>query len=111
MGGPTDIAPPDAKGVAEGGGGSRLPGTERFGTVAEVDLRLPAGRYRLRILSDDGVRATLDGRPILSNWTWHPPTEDVAEFDVLEPRTSRLVIEHFELDGYAVLRAELEPLD
>ena len=113
MGGPTDVAPAEATADAEGG----LPGRERFGTVAATSLRLPAGRYRLRILSDDGVRATLDGRRIIDNWTWHPPTEDVATFEIIqtveakEPRTVELVIEHFELDGYAVLRAELEPID
>jgi hypothetical protein len=107
MGGPVDVAPMDAE-VKDGG---PLPGRERFGTVARASLRLPIGRYRLRILSDDGVRASLDGRQILNNWTWHPPTEDVAEFEIAEPRTVEIVIEHFELDGYSVLRADLEPID
>ncbi|MFM1833380.1 MAG: hypothetical protein RLZZ461_1696 [Planctomycetota bacterium] len=107
MGGPTDLAPADA--VIEDGG--PLPGRERFGTIARASLRLPPGRYRLRILSDDGVRATLDGRRIIDNWTWHPPSEDAAEFEIIETRTVELVVEHFELDGYSVLRADLEPID
>ena len=107
MGAPTDLAPADA--LIEDGG--PLPGRERFGTIARASLRLPPGRYRLRILSDDGVRATLDGRRIIDNWTWHPPTEDTAEFEIIETRTVELVIEHFELDGYSVLRADLEPID
>ena len=107
MGGPTDLAPADAD-IEDGG---PLPGRERFGTIARASLRLPPGRYRLRILSDDGVRATLDGRRIIDNWTWHPPTEDTAEFEIIETRTVELVIEHFELDGYSVLRADLEPID
>lgn len=107
MNGPIDLAPPDAVQMPE----VPLPTRERFGTVARAVFRLPPGRYRIRLLSDDGVRVRVDDRVVLENWTWHPPTEDLAEFELTEIRNIEILIEHFELDGYAVLRADLEPLD
>ncbi len=82
-----------------------------FGTVAEAGVVLPAGRWRVSTLSDDGVRVSVDGRPILENWTWHAPARDAAEFTVEQERSVLIYVEHFELDGYAVLEVELTPVD
>lgn len=107
MGGPADVAPAEATTTE----GRPAPGRDRFGTVASTTFRLPAGRYRLQLVSDDGIRVRLDGRDLLEDWTWHPPTEDTVDFELDETRDVSLEIEHFELDGYALLRAELVPLD
>jgi predicted ATPase len=42
-------------------------------------MTLPAGTWRLRTVSDDGVRVRVDGKEVLKNWTWHGPTEDAAD--------------------------------
>jgi hypothetical protein len=89
--------------------GARI-GRERFGTLARANLRFPAGGFRLRVTSDDGVRVLLDGRAVIENWTHHGPTTDTAEvrFDV--PGEHTLEVEHFELDGWAVLELDIESL-
>jgi hypothetical protein len=59
-------------------------------------------------LSDDGVRVRVDEATVIENWTWHGPTRDVAVFEQPETREVELVLEHFEIDGYAVLRFDLD---
>ena len=88
----------------------RGPGNDHFGTIAETHVPLPAGRWRVTTLSDDGVRVSVNGRPVLENWGWHGPTTDMATFD--QPATSdvELKVEHFEIDGFSTLRVQLEPV-
>jgi hypothetical protein len=56
------------------------------------------------------VRVIVDGRVVQEDWTWHPPKENVTTVD-LEAGEHEIVVEHFEIDGYAVLRFDLEPLE
>lgn len=86
-------------------------GSDHFGTLAETRLRLPAGRYRLRTISDDGIRVRVDGRAVVEDWTWHPPKEVVGVFELDREREVRIEVEHFELDGFARLTVGLEPED
>lgn len=81
---------------------------DRFGTLAETNVSIPAGRWRVRVVSDDGVRVTFDGRTVIERWNWHAPTEDVHEFELAEPTTLRIGVEHFEIDGWAALSLGLE---
>jgi parallel beta-helix repeat protein len=82
---------------------------DRFATVATATLPLPAGKWRVRTISDDGVRVWLDGQRVIDNWTWHPPTEDIAVVE-LSGDTHPVRIEHFEIDGHAQLHFLVEPL-
>lgn len=102
------------------GGPSQLPGApehlrdanlprDRFGTLAHTRLAVPAGRWRISTTSDDGVRVWADGRLLIDNWTHHAPTVDTADLDLEHDTTLTLRVEHFELDGYAVLSLELTP--
>jgi hypothetical protein len=86
------------------------PGPDHFGMIARARIELPAGRWRFSTLSDDGVRVRVDRQTIIENWTWHGPTRDSAGFQQRETREVDLVIEHFEIDGYAVLQFDLEPV-
>jgi hypothetical protein len=101
-----------------GGGASQLAGmpeslvaaglpTDRFGTLAEARVRLPAGRWKLTVTSDDGVRVKVDGEAVLEDWTWHPPRTGSAVID--GDRVALLEVEHFEIDGHAVLKLAIEP--
>jgi hypothetical protein len=81
---------------------------DHFATVSMAEIELPAGRYELRTISDDGVRVIVDGRRVIDNWTWHPPAENLAEID-LEAGKHALRIEHFEIDGVAQLQFWLAP--
>ncbi len=84
---------------------------DHFGTLAETQLHMPAGRWRVRTFSDDGVRVWVNERSVIENWTWHGPTEDVGEFVTDSAGDVRIRVEHFELDGYAVLTLDLEPIE
>jgi len=85
------------------------PGGDHFGMVARTRLRLPAGAWRLKTLSDDGVRVKVNGRSVIENWTWHGPTPNEGLFEQVTDGEVELEVEHFEIDGYAVLKLELEP--
>jgi hypothetical protein len=86
--------------------GAGLP-SDRFGTLAQARVRLPAGRWKLTVTSDDGVRVKVDGEPVLEDWTWHPPRTGSAVID--GDRVVLLEVEHFEIDGFAVLKLAIDP--
>ncbi len=87
------------------------PGAELFGLIATSTIPLDAGRWRVRTLSDDGVRVIVDGETIIERWNIHGPTEDAAVFTIDEKREVGFVVEYFENDGYATLRVDIEPAD
>ncbi len=99
MGGPAELL--GAEGIPRDG----------FGTLARGGLRLPPGRWRLHLRSDDGVRLYLDGELLHDDWTHHAPRTATIDLRVERARSLPLRIEHFELDGYAVLSLEVEELD
>lgn len=80
---------------------------DRFATVATTSVKIPAGRWRVRVISDDGVRVLIDGRNVLENWTWHAPKSNEAVIE-LDGGEHTIRIEHFEIDGLAQLQLRLE---
>ena len=52
-----------------------------------------------------------DDAVVIDDWTWHPPRTHEYDFRVDESRQIRIRVEHFELDGYAVLSLDLEPVE
>ena len=84
------------------------PGANHFGTIAHTKVKLPAGRWRVVTRSDDGVRVMVDGKRIIDNWTHHGPTTNRGEFRVETTREVEIHVEHFEIDGYALLTLELQ---
>jgi hypothetical protein len=103
------------------GGPSQLPGIgkelldadlprDHFGTRAESEPVVPAGKWRIRTLSDDGIRVLVDGELLIDDWTWHPPRAHEAVFELERTRPVPIQVNHFELDGHAVLRLEIEPV-
>ena len=85
--------------------------TDHFGTIATAEFTIGAGRWRLKTTSDDGIRVWMDGELIIDDWTWHPSKENSHEFTIDERREIELRIEHFELDGYAILSIDFEPVE
>jgi nitrous oxidase accessory protein NosD len=106
---PLDRATMDALDATWGDGSpTPLVPADRFATVAETTVTLPAGDYVLRTLSDDGIRVSVDGKIVLSDWTWHAPKE--ASVTVPLPAGPHAIrVEHFEIDGFAALRCTVEP--
>ena len=78
-------------------------GRDHFGMIARARLPLTKGTWELGTLSDDGVRVAVDGKPIIENWAWHGPTRDSGKLELEADKTVDIVVEHFQIDGYAVL--------
>jgi nitrous oxidase accessory protein NosD len=78
-------------------------GSDRFGMVARTRLPLSKGTWKISMLSDDGVRVVADGRTVVDNWTWHGPTTNEGELNLASDKVIELTVEHFEIDGFAVL--------
>lgn len=84
-------------------------GSESIGLRASTEVALQGGRYRVSVLSDDGVRLWLGDEELLENWSWHPVTRNVVEFEV-EPGVHAFELEYFQIDGAAQLAVDLERL-
>lgn len=82
---------------------------DHFGTTADAVLRLSPGDYELVVTSDDGVRVRLGEEILVDDWTHHAPRTVVKPFRVDEEKSIPLHVEHFELDGFAVLRVTIRP--
>ncbi len=86
---------------------ARLP-RDYFGMIARTRLPLKPGTWRITTTSDDGVRVLVDAKPVIENCTHHGPTKDTGEFSVDADRVVEIVVEHFEIMGFAVLEVDLE---
>ena len=91
---------------AWGGSPGEGVGANEFLTLAEGSFEIAKGDYVLELTSDDGVRVILDGKTVFEDWTWHAPKSDRIKLSLGGKHTIR--IEHFELDGYSTLKAELK---
>ena len=94
-----------------GGGGPDGLRPDSFGTLAETELRLPAGSWELVTRSDDGIRVWADGELVIDDWTHHATTEHRATLDLDAEQVVHLRVEHFELDGGAHLSVEIRQRD
>lgn len=108
-GGPSrlrDLPEPAASTLAA----ARLPG-EYYGLIATTSIPIPAGRWTLSTLSDDGVRVLVDGKTILENWTHHGPTLDTAQLTLDQARDIAITVEYVQISGHAVLEFAIAPSD
>ena len=80
-----------------------------FGMVARTRLPLARGAWEFATLSDDGVRVTVDGQPVIENWAWHGPTRNTGTLTLEQDRAVEIKVEHFQIDGYAVLDFSVRP--
>lgn len=78
-------------------------GRTNYGVIARTRLVLPAGRWRITTLSDDGIRVRIDQATVIDNWTHHGPNRDVGRFDQHAEGPVEIAVEYFQLDGHAVL--------
>jgi parallel beta-helix repeat protein len=93
-----------------GGGPAADLSPDHFVTVAEAAIALPEGEYELITISDDGVRVFVDDAVVIDDWTFHSPKEDRARVQ-FDGSRKKLRIEHFEIDGYAVLSFRLRRIE
>jgi hypothetical protein len=72
--------------------------------VAEAVVELPSGEFTLRTISDDGVRAYVDGKLLIDRWDVH---ESVVDETPIRGGRRKLRVEYFERTGWAELRVEI----
>ncbi|MFT4603989.1 MAG: parallel beta-helix repeat protein [Rhodothermales bacterium] len=94
-----------------GFGWSRSPAdgvpADYFATRSVGQVTVPEGAYLLDLTSDDGVRVFVDGALVHEDWTWHAPRQE--EIVLQLGGQHQIVIEHFEIDGFATLVAGIRP--
>jgi hypothetical protein len=79
-----------------------------FATVAEGTFEIAPGEYVLEATTDDGLRVSLDGKPLIADaWKYQGPTLYTANVTLGGKHTLR--VEHFQIDGYAALKINLRP--
>ncbi len=114
MGGPIDLV---NQGLIEDTSGTLVDsgiGREHFGVEVVGRLRMPAGRWRVQTISDDGIRvsvisSTNETQTVIDNWTWHGPTTDEGFFSVGQDNELVMIrVLYFEIDGYSTLNLTLE---
>jgi parallel beta-helix repeat protein len=81
-------------------------GETHLGLVATTKVRLAAGRYLLRVVSDDGVRVRVGSQRVVENWTWHDRTVDEVLLE-LAAGEHEFQVDYFQVDGGAVLSLDL----
>lgn len=84
-------------------------GKDRFGTRAKCEVETAAGKWRLATVSDDGIRVWVDDKLVIDDWTHHGAKPHDVELDLAAGKHSVLV-EHFEIDGWAALSVSLAPV-
>ncbi|MEK6703544.1 MAG: right-handed parallel beta-helix repeat-containing protein [Planctomycetota bacterium] len=89
---------------------AKAPGRDHFGCIATTRVFMPAGSWRFSTLSDDGVRVTVAGKMVLENWTWHAPTRNDGVYVQPADGEVEIVVEHFEINGHAVLKLDITPV-
>ncbi|RYG30369.1 hypothetical protein EON81_25040, partial [bacterium] len=77
-----------------------------FATVAEGEIDLPKGEWDLKATTDDGLRVFVDGVKVVDSWKYQGPTDYAAK---LQGGKHRIRVEHFQIDGYAMLKLALVP--
>ncbi|GAB4457161.1 MAG: hypothetical protein OHK0029_16430 [Armatimonadaceae bacterium] len=80
-----------------------------FATVAEGTFEIAPGEYALEFTTDDGLRVWLDGKPLITEaWKYQGPTPYNVMVKLGGKHT--LKVEHFQIDGYAALKAGIRPV-
>jgi nitrous oxidase accessory protein NosD len=88
--------------------GSGFP-PDRFGLRATTTLTVFPGCWNFACVSDDAVRITLDGKPLLEDWTRHGATRREARISIDVPTVMRMQVDFVEIEGAAVLDLTVEP--
>ncbi|MCC6321150.1 MAG: right-handed parallel beta-helix repeat-containing protein [Phycisphaerales bacterium] len=85
----------------------RLPGPTRYGLIARTKLSVPAGKWRFKTLSDDGVRITVAGQAVIENWTLHAPETNQGLYAQSQAGEVEIVVEYFQIEGHAAFDLEI----
>jgi hypothetical protein len=77
---------------------------DRVAMRAEGQVDLPAGDYRLDVISDDGIRMWIDGRLVIDRWNIHGSELDQVQ---VPAGRHRIRLEYFEATGWSELKVRV----
>ena len=77
---------------------------EHWGLEATATVALPPGSYRIRTISDDGIRVWIDGTLTIERWSTHESTVDEAP---LTGGRHDLKVQYYQNGGWTELRVEI----
>lgn len=80
--------------------------SERWALRAEGVVELPPGEYRLRAISDDGVRVWVDGALAIDAWEPHESRIDEAR---ISGGRHALAVEYYQVLGWVELSVGIQP--
>lgn len=81
-----------------------------FSTIAEGTFMIPTGNYTLEVITDDGCRVSVDGKPVITDaWKYQGPTTYTANLHLEGGVLHKIHVEHFQIDGYSQLKVALRP--
>jgi len=89
---------------------ARGPDANHFGMIARARVKLPAGKWRFRVLGEGGVRVMVNGSTVIEHWDASAPAEKTADYEQGAPAAVDIVVEHFVTDGAAGFEFLLEPV-
>jgi nitrous oxidase accessory protein NosD len=79
---------------------------DKFAFLAEGEADLPAGRYTVQVISDDGARVWMDGKLLIDAWEPHESRVDSA---VVAGGRHAFRVEYYELGGWSEMRFDIQP--
>ena len=77
---------------------------ERWALEAAAEVELPPGSFRIRTISDDGIRVWLGGELVIDRWSVHESAVDEVR---LAGGRHQLRVRYFQDGGWAELRVEI----
>jgi hypothetical protein len=92
-----------------GSSGAFLDGlpADHFADISEGTFDVPDGEYALSVTSDDGCRVWVDGKLVIDEWHYQGPTAFTSDLHLNGQH--KIKVAHFEIDGYSMIKVDLQP--
>jgi hypothetical protein len=88
----------------------RGPDAQDFGMIAQGQLTLPTGKWRIALTSDDGSRLIINGKLLIEQWAHQHSKTIRADWEQKSAAPLNVTVEHFQQDGAARLKLSVEPV-
>ena len=73
---------------------------DKYALIADGTVTLPAGKYTMDVISDDGIKVWIDGTLVIDRWSVHESELDHA---ALAGGTHKIKVQYFESTGWSEL--------
>ena len=86
------------------------PGAKDFGMIANAEINLAAGKWRLRTIGDGGVRVLVNEQPVIESWTAGGPLERVGDYEQATTGMAQITVENLVREGTEGFQFFIEPV-